>query len=107
MKPREKSQQSDQTDQIRLNVFLQECGVASRRKADELIASGMVKVNGKVVSQLGVRISRSDKVHVQGRLVGSKSIPKVVYILNKPDMCLTTRFDSKMRRTIFDLAALK
>jgi 23S rRNA pseudouridine2605 synthase len=107
MKPREKSQQSDPTDQIRLNVFLQECGVASRRKADELIASGMVKVNGKVVSQLGVRISRSDKVHVQGRLVGSKSIPKVVYILNKPDMCLTTRFDSKMRRTIFDLAALK
>ena len=107
MKPREKSQQSDPTDQIRLNVFLQECGVASRRKADELIVSGMVKVNGKVVSQLGVRISRSDKVHVQGRLVGSKSIPKVVYILNKPDMCLTTRFDSKMRRTIFDLAALK
>lgn len=107
MKSRDKSQQSDPADQIRLNVFLQECGVASRRKADELISSGAVKVNGKVVSQLGVRVSRSDKVHVQGRLVGSKSIPKVVYILNKPDMCLTTRFDAKMRRTIFDLAALK
>jgi len=107
MKSRDKSQQSDPADQIRLNVFLQECGVASRRKADELISSGAVKVNGKVVSQLGVRVSRSDKVHVQGRLVGSKSIPKVVYILNKPDMCLTTRFDAKMRRTIFDLTALK
>ncbi|MEY2988504.1 MAG: hypothetical protein RJB13_2025, partial [Pseudomonadota bacterium] len=107
MKSRDKSQQSESTEQIRLNVFLQECGVASRRKADELISAGSVKVNGKVVSQLGARISRSDKVHVQGRLVGSKSIPKVVYILNKPDMCLTTRFDSKMRRTIFDLAALK
>lgn len=107
MKSREKIQQGEPTDQVRLNVFLQECGVASRRKADELIAAGAVKVNGKVVSQLGVRVARTDKVHVQGKLVGTKSIPKVIYILNKPDMCLTTRFDSKMRRTIFDLAALK
>lgn len=107
MKSRDKSPQSDPTDQVRLNVFLQECGVASRRKADELISAGAVKVNGKTVSQLGTRIARTDKVHVQGKLVGAKSIPKVVYILNKPDMCLTTRFDSKMRRTIFDLAALK
>jgi pseudouridine synthase len=92
---------------VRLNVFLQENGIASRRKADELISSGVVKVNGKSVTQLGTRISRTDKVHVHGKLVSSKSLPQVVYILNKPDMCLTTRFDAKMRRTIFDLAAVK
>lgn len=92
---------------IRLNVFLQENGVASRRKADELISSGVVKVNGKAVTQLGTRISLDDKVHVHGKLIGAKNLPKVIYILNKPDMCLTTRFDAKMRRTIFDLAAVK
>jgi pseudouridine synthase len=94
-------------DEVRLNVFLQESGVASRRKADELIQAGMVKVNGKSVTQLGTRIRRSDKVHVHGKLIGAKSIPRVIYLLNKPDMCLTTRFDAKGRRTIFDLPAVK
>ena len=94
-------------DEVRLNVFLQESGVASRRKADELIQAGMVKVNGKSVTQLGTRIRRSDKVHVHGKLIGGKSIPRVIYLLNKPDMCLTTRFDAKGRRTIFDLPSVK
>jgi pseudouridine synthase len=97
----------DSAETVRLNVFLQESGVASRRKADELISAGMVKVNGKAVTQLGARISRSDKVHVHGKLLAGKNIPKVVYLLNKPDMCLTTRFDAKGRRTIFDLPAVK
>ncbi len=104
---RTKKPQPEALTGVRLNVFLQENGVASRRKADELIASGAVKVNGKAVTQLGTRISRDDKVHVHGKLVGTKTLPKVVYVLNKPDMCLTTRFDAKMRRTIFDLAAVK
>ena len=104
---RNKKPQVQMSGDVRLNVFLQEHGVASRRKADELISSGMVKVNGKSVTQLGARISRDDRVHVHGKLVGTKSLPKVVYILNKPDMCLTTRFDVKARRTIFDLPSVK
>ncbi len=102
-----KKQSAETQEEVRLNVFLQESGVASRRKADELIQSGMVKVNGKSVTQLGIRIRRTDKVHVHGKLLTVKSIPKVVYVLNKPDMCLTTRFDAKGRRTIFDLPAVK
>lgn len=102
-----KKTSGESQDEVRLNVFLQESGVASRRKADELIEAGMVKVNGKSVTQLGTRIRRSDKVHVHGKLIGAKSIPRVVFLLNKPDMCLTTRFDAKGRRTIFDLPSVK
>ncbi|MEY3902844.1 MAG: hypothetical protein RL189_2150, partial [Pseudomonadota bacterium] len=102
-----KKRPADSEEEVRLNVFLQESGVASRRKADELIEAGFVKVNGKSVTQLGVRIRRSDKVHVHGKLLAVKNIPKVIFVLNKPDMCLTTRFDAKGRRTIFDLPAVK
>lgn len=102
-----KKRPADSEEEVRLNVFLQESGVASRRKADELIEAGFVKVNGKSVTQLGVRILRSDKVHVHGKLLAVKNIPKVIFVLNKPDMCLTTRFDAKGRRTIFDLPAVK
>ncbi|MFZ9521228.1 MAG: pseudouridine synthase [Silvanigrellaceae bacterium] len=102
-----KKRPDDSAETVRLNVYLQESGVASRRKADELISAGMVKVNGKAVTQLGARILRTDKVHVHGKLLAGKNIPKVVYLLNKPDMCLTTRFDAKGRRTIFDLPAVK
>ncbi|MEN9808979.1 MAG: hypothetical protein RLZZ488_546 [Pseudomonadota bacterium] len=102
-----KKRPADSEEEVRLNVFLQESGVASRRKADELIEAGFVKVNGKSVTQLGIRIRRSDKVHVHGKLLAVKNIPKVIFVLNKPDMCLTTRFDAKGRRTIFDLPAVK
>lgn len=91
---------------IRLNVLLQEFGVASRRKADELIESGVVKVNDKIVRTLGSKVEKNAKVTVNGKLL--KTMPtKVTYLLNKPFMTITSRKDEKERPTIFDLSDLK
>lgn len=87
---------------IRLNKFLADCGVASRRKADELIKEGRVKVNGMVVDKLGAVIEISDKVTVDGNPVSPAK--RLVYIvLNKPKDCICTAKDEKNRRTIFDI----
>lgn len=92
---------------IRLNKYLAMCGVASRRKADELIQQGRVEVNGKVVTQLGLKINpQKDKVTVDGKLV--KPEEKLVYIvINKPKDCITTVRDEKGRRTVLDLVKVK
>ncbi len=92
---------------IRLNKYLAMCGVASRRKADELIKQGRVSVNGEVVTQLGVKIDpKKDKVTVDGKPV--KMTEKLVYIvLNKPKDCITTVKDEKGRRTVLDLVKVK
>lgn len=90
---------------IRINRFIAECGVASRRKADELIKEGLVKVNGRAVTELGVKIDpRSDEVRVKGRPVKAQG-NKVYYMLNKPTQVLTTLSDPEGRLTVGDLAA--
>ena len=91
---------------VRLNVFLQSHGVASRRKADELIERGSVKVNGKAVTTLGLRIDPDSTVTVNGKVIKAE-LPRMTVVFNKPDMCLTTRFDAQARMTIFDFPALK
>ncbi|WP_186645959.1 pseudouridine synthase [Fluviispira vulneris] len=93
-------------EMIRLNVMLQELGAASRRKADELIESGKVKVNGKIVKKLGVKVESNSSITVDGKLL-KNAPPKVTYILNKPFMTITSRKDEKERPTIFDLPDLK
>lgn len=94
------------TELIRLNVLLQEYGVSSRRKADELIESGVVQVNGKIVKTLGIKVEKNSAISVYGKL--QKNIPtKVTYIFNKPFMTITSRKDEKERATIFDLPDLK
>ncbi|CUS82013.1 pseudouridine synthase [Candidatus Kryptobacter tengchongensis] len=92
---------------IRLNKYLAMCGIASRRKADELIQQGRVAVNGEVITQLGIKIDpRKDKVTVDGKPV--KPEEKLVYIvLNKPKDCITTVKDEKGRRTVLDLVKVK
>ncbi|CUU06694.1 ribosomal large subunit pseudouridine synthase B [Candidatus Kryptobacter tengchongensis] len=92
---------------IRLNKYLAMCGIASRRKADELIQQGRVAVNGEVITQLGIKIDpRKDKVTVDGKPV--KPEEKFVYIvLNKPKDCITTVKDEKGRRTVLDLVKVK
>ncbi len=92
---------------VRLNKYLAMCGVASRRKADELIQQGRVAVNGQVITQLGTKINpQKDKVTVDGKLV--KPQERLVYIvLNKPKDCITTVKDEKGRRTVLDLVKVK
>ncbi|MBN1449173.1 MAG: rRNA pseudouridine synthase [Bacteroidetes bacterium] len=89
--------------EIRLNKFLAEAGVAARRKADELIASGVVRVNGKVVTELGSKVNpHRDEVSVRGTPVYIEG--QLLYILmNKPKDCITTTSDEKGRRTVMDL----
>lgn len=88
---------------IRLNRFLAQAGVASRRKADELIADGRVAVNGDVVEDLGTKIDESsDRVTVDGRLVRIRG--RGIYLmLHKPAGYLVTLDDPFERRTIRDL----
>ena len=88
---------------MRLNKFLSNSGVASRRKCDEIIASGRVAVNGKVVTELGININeKKDKITVEGKTVKLPS--SFVYIkLNKPKGYACTANDEKGRKTIYEL----
>lgn len=88
--------------EIRLNKFLADCGLASRRKADHMIAAGEVQVNGKTVYELGVRIDPAyDRVIVDGKTV-KPSTQKIYVIFNKPDHVLTTMEDPEGRPTVAD-----
>ncbi|MBE0645760.1 MAG: rRNA pseudouridine synthase [Bacteroidetes bacterium] len=88
---------------MRLNKFLAEAGVAARRKADGLIESGVVRVNGKIVTELGMKVHPDrDEISVRGTPVYIQS--QLYYILlNKPKDCITTTDDDMGRRTVMDL----
>ena len=89
------------TTPIRLNKFLANAGICSRREADEFIQAGVVSVNGQVVTELGTKIKRSDEVKFHDQPV---SIERKVYILlNKPKDTVTTSDDPQARRTVMDL----
>jgi len=87
---------------MRLNKYIAMAGVASRRKADELIAAGKVKVGGKVVTTPGVDVAGGQKVSVDGRELRI-AVNKLYYILNKPKGYITTTSDEKDRPTIMEL----
>jgi len=97
---------SQNASQLRLNVYLQEAGVASRRKADELIKAGQVMVDGEVVNQMGVAVLSSATVQVNGKVV-KRRLKNLTYLFHKPDRSLTTRMDPQGREIIFDLASLR
>lgn len=92
---------SDSTE-LRLNKFLADCGVASRRKADELIAQGHVQINGKTVRELGVRVDPSaDRITLDGKPVRPVT-QKIYVIFYKPENVLTTMEDPEGRPTVAD-----
>lgn len=94
------SPSSDSVNEIRLNKYLAECGVASRRGADELIASGAVQINGKKVYELGARVDiKNDRVMVDGKPVRLET-RKVYLLFNKPKGVMTTMEDPEGRPCI-------
>ena len=96
-----KEEHVDPDEPIRLNKYLANAGVCSRREADEFITSGAVSVNGTVVTELGTKVKRSDEVRFHDEPV---TIEKKVYILlNKPKDYVTTSDDPQQRKTVMDL----
>lgn len=87
---------------IRLNKYLSQAGVSSRRKADELLLAGRITVNGRTVTNLGTKIDpAADKVFVDGKQVVLLAEPAYI-VLNKPKDCITTARDERGRTTVMD-----
>lgn len=90
-------------DKIRLNRFLANAGICSRREADKLIETGVVSINNKVVTELGTKVSPTDVVHYGGMLLQSQK--KQYVLLNKPKNYITTMDDPEERQTVMELVS--
>jgi len=96
-----KKSKAEETGTVRLHVYIARCGIAARRKAEQLMAEGRVMVNGRVITEPGFRIDPSESfVKVDGKPVRTEK--KVYAVMNKPEGCVTTAEDEKGRRTVID-----
>ena len=84
----------------RLQKVIAESGYTSRRKAEELIKEGKVSVNGKIITELGTKVSNKDTIEVEGTILSKEE--KEYYLLNKPRGVVTTTSDDKNRKTVID-----
>jgi len=106
-KPAQKSKESHpkeaqvSPEEIRLNKYIANAGICSRREADKLIADGAIKVNGKVIQELGFRVKAKDVVKYKGQQLNPEK--KQYILLNKPKGFITTTSDPKGRRTVMEL----
>ena len=99
----EKLKNSENKETIRLNKYIANSGICSRREADELIVQGLVEVNGKVVTEMGYQVQKTDRVVFDGQGITPE---KPVYVLlNKPKGYISTTKDEKARKTVMDLVA--
>ena len=97
------AQETNESEDMRLNRYLAHSGVSSRRKADEIIKEGKVKVNGNVVVEMGYRVQPGDVVTLDDKVLNP--VKKFIYLLmNKPHNVISTSDDEKDRRTVLDLA---
>lgn len=87
--------------EMRLNRFIANAGVCSRRDADELIKKGLIRVNGKVVTEMGTKVKPSDKVQYKGKTLSREHL--VYVLLNKPKGFITTTSDPRERKTVMHL----
>lgn len=93
----------EKMEEVRLQKFMAECGVASRRKCEELILQGKVKVNGKTINELGIKINpKKDKVTFNGTRIKIEE-EKVYILLNKPIDYVTTAHDQFERKNVLEL----
>ncbi len=98
---RETVRSTQKEELIRLNRFISNAGVCSRREADKYITAGVVTVNGQIVTELGTKVSPSDEVRFDNRLLTPER--KVYVLLNKPKDVVTTTDDPHAERTVMDL----
>ena len=89
----------------RLQKVIANAGITSRRKAEDLISKGIVEVNGKIIRELGYKVSPSDTIKVNGKKI--KTERKVYFLLNKPRGVVSTVEDDKERKTVTDLISCK
>ncbi|MBC3845312.1 rRNA pseudouridine synthase [Winogradskyella echinorum] len=101
-KKKAKPNATSNSDEIRLNKYVANSGMCSRREADENIAIGLVSVNGKVVTEMGYKVKRTDEVRFDGQRITPEA--KVYILLNKPKGFATTTAEGK-GRTVMDLVA--
>jgi len=99
--PRSRPERTATTGEMRLNRFIANSGVCSRREADKYIAAGLVTVNGEPVTEMGVKVKMSDDVRFDGRRLNAEK--KVYILLNKPKDFMTTTQDPHADRTVMDL----
>jgi 23S rRNA pseudouridine2605 synthase len=95
------TQKSPASGEMRLNRFIANAGICSRREADKYIVAGTVTVNGKVVTELGVKVKMSDDIRFDGRKLNAEK--KVYLLLNKPKDYVTTTEDPHAEQTVMDL----
>lgn len=94
-------------EEIRLQKFLAEAGITSRRKAEELIKQGKIKVNGELITELGVKVNpNKDKIEYKGKTINIVE-EKIYILLNKPIDYVTTAKDQFQRETVLDLVKVK
>ncbi|RYD83392.1 MAG: rRNA pseudouridine synthase [Sphingobacteriales bacterium] len=98
-----KTEKKTDDAKIRLNKYISNSGVCSRREADTLIAEGKVTVNGKVVTEMGYKLDHRDDVNVNGKRIKPKN--HIYILLNKPKGYLSTTKDPQERKTVMDLVA--
>lgn len=101
--PLKKERLGEGEEQIRLNRFISNSGLCSRREADNYISAGLITVNGEVVKELGTKVSWQDDIRYNGeRLIGEE---KTYIVMNKPKGFVTTLSDPHAERTVMDLLA--
>ncbi|HSF55004.1 MAG TPA: pseudouridine synthase [Algoriphagus sp.] len=99
--PARKTKGNEETDLLRLNKYIANSGICGRREADDLIAKGLVTVNGQVITEMGYKVKKSDRVIYQGKKINPE---KPVYVLlNKPKDFITTTDDPMERKTVMKL----
>ena len=99
--PHEAPKTGHESDLIRLNKYIASTGVCSRREADELITAGLVSINGKLITELGVKVSPGDVVKYNGETI--KEERKIYILMNKPKDYVTTVEDPHAKKTVLDL----
>jgi 23S rRNA pseudouridine2605 synthase len=105
LNPRSNQEPRNSSEETRLNKFIANSGICSRREADEYIVAGLVSINGEVVTELGVKVQPGDEVRFNGeRLKGER---KVYIVMNKPKDFVTTMSDPHAEDTVMDLIGEK